>query len=248
MGGTANEQFASHLQLTTSYCMGRGSRRVVNQSSVHFGTAFWNHHIRCGITADSTGLRIVGHTTRPSTHCIWTSQTTPHLSLATKMPSIGLTICRAPFAMRRKSPLEKNMCVCLSHCSFHTTSFNGHMPLPPPVAACRKMCFTCFLRPANALLHYRGWELVPRPCPSPRPFKCLSWCRKHQSPSAWQMLFAISAAFPIPSGSSPGESGVAQVTTSNRCSTTPVALQFLRMSALGRPAHARPYVQSAQCF
>ena len=54
---------------------------------------------------------------------------------------------------------------------------------------------------------------------------------------SWAMLFAISAAFLIPSGSSPGD-GVDQVTTSNHCSTTPIAMHFPRMSARARPAPA----------
>ena len=197
---------------------------MVNQSSVHFGTAFWNHHIRCGITADSTGLRIVGRTTRPSTHCIWTSQTTPRLSLATKMLSIGLTVCSAPFTMRRKSPLVKNICVCLSHCSFHTTSFNGHMPLPPPVAACRKMFFTGFLRPANAPPALSGMGTRSAPLPFSTPFHVFVLVSKGSVSISWAVLFAINAAFLIPCGSAQSQCGVAKVTTFDHCSTTPAAM------------------------
>ena len=117
----------------------------------------------------------------PRTECIWTSQTTPSLSLPTKMLSIGLTV-GTPFAMRRKPTLAKTnkffYRVFLSPCPSTQPSANGHLPLPPCVAAYRSVFFSLVLRPTMVLKRYRGWELLPHPCPFARPFTCLSWCRR----------------------------------------------------------------------
>ena len=211
-----------------SDCEGRSSRRVVNQSSVHFGTAFWNHQIRCGTTADSKALCIFGR----RTDCIWTSQTTPSLSLPTKMLSIGLTVCGTPFAMRRKPTLVKRTSF-LSLCPFSLfLPLNQVQRTLAFAAACRGvpiyLLYTRFAPPpwysstigeGNSLRTLALSHALSRVCLG------VEGINLHQLGNA----VCDQCRFPH------SVDGVDQVTTSNHCSTTPIAMQFPRMSR-ARPA------------
>ena len=139
--------------------------------------------------ADSKGLCIVARTTRPSAHRLHLEiADTASLSFATKMLSIGLTVCGTPFAMRRKPTLAKQKFLSRFPCSLFLP-LNKIQRISAPAAACRGVPI-CFLYTPPSPHHVAptppGMGTRSAPLPFPTPFTCLSWCRRHLFPSAGQ--------------------------------------------------------------